>query len=131
MMAGKVKVLLVDDDPDFIEAVKVLLEKKSGYDVVMAYDGNEGIEKVKSDRPDIIVLDVMMPNKDGYATCAELKADKKFRDIPILLLTAVASHIPDTQYTPRMGMETEADDYLEKPAEPRDILERIDRLLKK
>jgi len=130
-MAGKVKVLLVDDDPDFIEAVKVLLEKKSGYDVVMAYDGNEGIEKVKSDRPDIIVLDVMMPNKDGYATCAELKADKKFRDIPILLLTAVASHIPDTQYTPRMGMETEADDYLEKPAEPRDILERIDRLLKK
>jgi two-component system alkaline phosphatase synthesis response regulator PhoP len=131
MMAGKVKVLLVDDDPDFIEAVKVLLEKKSGYDVVMAYDGNEGIEKVKSDRPDIIVLDVMMPNKDGYATCAELKADKKFRDIPILLLTAVASHIPDTQYTPRMGMETEADDYLEKPAEPRDIMERIDRLLKK
>src|SRR4030042_6038011 len=126
MMAGKVKVLLVDDDPDFIEAVKVLLEKKSGYDVIMAYDGNEGIEKVKSDRPDIIVLDVMMPNKDGYEACAELKADEKYRDIPILLLTAVASHIPDTQYTPRMGMETEDDDYLDKPAEPKDILERID-----
>ena len=131
MMAGKVKVLLVDDDPGFIEAVKVLLEKKGGYDVIMAYDGNEGIEKVKSDRPDIIVLDVMMPNKDGYETCAELKSNEKFRDIPILLLTAVASHISETQYTPRMGMETEADDYLEKPDEPNDILERINRLLKK
>ena len=131
MMAGKVKVLLVDDDPDFIEAVKLILEKKHGYDVVMAFDGNECIEKVKSDRPDIIVLDVMMPNKDGYETCAELKSNEKFRDIPILLLTAVASHISETQYTPRMGMETEADDYLEKPAEPNDILERINRLLKK
>jgi len=130
-MADKSKVLIVDDDSDYGEAIKLLLEKKGGYDVVLAYDGNEGIEKVASERPDIIVLDVMMPRKDGYTMCAELKADEKYRDIPIILLTAVASHIAETQYTPRMGMETEADDYLEKPVEPKEILERIDKLLKK
>jgi two-component system alkaline phosphatase synthesis response regulator PhoP len=130
-MADKSKVLIVDDDSDYGEAIKLLLEKKGGYDVALAYDGNEGIEKVASERPDIIVLDVMMPRKDGYTMCAELKADEKYRDIPIILLTAVASHIAETQYTPRMGMETEADDYLEKPVEPKEILERIDKLLKK
>jgi two-component system alkaline phosphatase synthesis response regulator PhoP len=89
------------------------------------------VEKVASERPDIIVLDVMMPRKDGYTMCAELKADEKYRDIPIILLTAVASHIAETQYTPRMGMETEADDYLEKPVEPKEILARIEKLLKR
>jgi two-component system alkaline phosphatase synthesis response regulator PhoP len=130
-MSEKRKVLLVDDNPDFCEATKLILEKKGGYEVTLAYDGIEGLEKVKSDRPDIIVLDVMMPNKDGYKMCAELKADDEYRDIPIILLTAVASHISDTQYTPRMGMETEADDYLDKPAEPKEILRRVDALLKK
>lgn len=125
------KVLLVDDNPDFVEATKLILEKKGGYDVVVAYDGVEGLEKTKSEKPDIIVLDVMMPEKDGYKMCAELKGDDKLCDIPVILLTAVASHISDTQYTPRMGMETEADDYLDKPAEPKEILKRVDNLLKK
>ncbi|OHD68117.1 MAG: histidine kinase [Spirochaetes bacterium RBG_16_49_21] len=130
-MAAKSKVLIVDDDSDYGEAIKLLLEKKGGYEVALAYDGNEGIEKVKSERPDIIVLDVMMPVKDGYTMCAELKADEKYRDIPVILLTAVASHIAETPYTPRMGMETEAEDYIDKPVEPKVILERIDKLLKK
>jgi len=130
-MADKFKVLLVDDDPDFVEATKLILEKKGGYSVVVAYDGNEGLEKCKEENPDIIVLDVMMPEKDGYEMCADLKADKKLSNIPIILLTAVASHISDTKYTQRMGMETEADDYLDKPAEPNVILERVNALLKK
>lgn len=130
-MADKAKVLIVDDNPDFVEATKLILEKKGGYEVVVAYDGVEGLEKTKSEKPDLIVLDVMMPNKDGYKMCAELKEDAEYSDIPIILLTAVASHISDTQYTPRMGMETEADDYLDKPAEPKEILKRVDNLLKK
>jgi len=129
-MADKSKVLLVDDDPDFVEATKLILEK-GGYNVTVAYDGNEGLEKVKEDKPDVIVLDVMMPEKDGYTMCAELKGDSEYRDIPVLLLTAVVSHIPDTKYTPRMGMETEAEDYLDKPAEPKEILERVTKLLSK
>ena len=128
-MADKSKILVVDDDPDFVEATKLILEK-GGYEVDVAYDGNEGLDKVKSCRPDAIVLDVMMPEKDGYAVCKELKADDQYSDIPILLLTAVVSHISETHYTPRMGMETEADDYLDKPADPKEILNRIGNLLK-
>lgn len=128
-MADKKQILLVDDDPDFVEATKLILEK-GGYNVNVAYDGVEGLEKVKSDRPDVIVLDVMMPKKDGYTMCAELKADSEYRDIPVLLLTAVVSHISETKYTPRMGMETEAEDYLDKPAEPKEILNRVNNLLR-
>ncbi|MDY6933695.1 MAG: response regulator [Spirochaetota bacterium] len=127
-MADKKKVLLVDDDPDFVEATRLIIEK-GGYDVQVAYDGNEGYEKVKAYRPDVMVLDVMMPHKDGYTLCSELKSDPEYNEIPILLLTAVASHISETKYTPRMGMETEAEDYLDKPAEPKEILERVRKLL--
>jgi len=130
-MSEKKKILVVDDNADFVDAVKMLLEKKGDYAVTTAYDGVEGFEKVMAGRPDLIVLDVMMPRKDGYQLCAELKADPGCSDIPVILLTAVASHISDTNYTPRMGMETEADDYIEKPAEPAVILERVNNLLRK
>ncbi len=130
-MSDKARILLVDDNPDFVEATKLVLEKKGGYEVIVAYDGVEGLEKAKSERPDCIVLDVMMPEKDGYKMCAELKADNEYKMIPIILLTAVASHISDTEYTPRMGMETEADDYLDKPVEPDEILKSVKNQLSK
>jgi CheY-like chemotaxis protein len=72
----------------------------------------------------------MMPDKDGYEVCKELKADPEYQDIPILLLTAVVSQIPDTRYTSRMGMETEADDYVDKPVEPSELVQLVERLLK-
>ncbi len=70
-----------------------------------------------------------MPDKDGFEVCKELKADPKLADIPVLLLTAVASKISETRYTPRMGMETDADDYVDKPVEPEEIVRRVERLL--
>lgn len=124
------KILLVDDDPDFCEATKIILESKS-YEVSIAYDGIEGWEKVKDERPDLIVLDVMMPKKDGYAMCKELKADQKYAEIPVVLLTAVAENVPTTRYTTLMGMETEADDYIDKPVEPSELVKRIEALLSK
>jgi len=124
------KILLVDDDPDFCEATKIILESKS-YEVSIAYDGIEGWEKVKADRPDLIVLDVMMPKKDGYEMCKELKADQEYADIPVLLLTAVAENVPTTRYTTRMGMEIEAEDYIDKPVEPRELVKRIEVILSK
>jgi two-component system alkaline phosphatase synthesis response regulator PhoP len=72
----------------------------------------------------------MMPDKDGYEVCKELKGDASYRDIPILLLTAVVSKIPSTTYTHRMGMETEADDYVDKPVEPTELVRLVERLLK-
>ena len=100
------KILIVDDDPDLVEAVSIILESK-GYTVAAAYGGVEGLEKAKTEKPDLIVLDVMMPDKDGYEVCRELKADEKYRSIPILLLTAVVSKISSTKYTQQMGMQTE------------------------
>ncbi len=127
-MAEKQKVLVVDDDPDFLDSVATLL-KRAGYTVVTGYDGEEAVTKAKSEQPDAMVLDVMMPKKDGYAACAELKADPETEEIPILLLTAVASHVPTTSYSHQDGMNTEADDYLDKGCEPSEIVERVGDLL--
>lgn len=124
------KILIVDDDPDLVEAVTMILESKD-YDVIAAYGGIEGLEKAKTEEPDLIVLDVMMPDKDGYAVCKELKADSKYGKIPILLLTAVVSKISTTRYTQQMGLETEADDYVDKPVEPAELVRRIEVLLGK
>ncbi len=124
------KILIVDDDPDLVEAVTMILESKD-YDVIGAYGGIEGLEKAKTEEPDLIVLDVMMPDKDGYAVCKELKADPQYSKIPILLLTAVVSKISTTRYTQQMGLETEADDYIDKPVEPAELVKRIEILLGK
>ena len=124
------KILIVDDDPDLVEAVSTILESK-GYEVAAAYGGVEGLKKAKTENPDLIVLDVMMPDKDGYAVCKELKADKKYRSIPILLLTAVVSNIPTTKFTHQMGKDTEANDYMDKPVEPGELVKRIEVLIAK
>jgi two-component system alkaline phosphatase synthesis response regulator PhoP len=122
------KVLIVDDDPDFVDATKAILENKS-YDVQVAYDGVEGLERVRGEKPDLIVLDVMMPNKDGYKVCQELKANAEYQDIPVILLTAVGDKVSETRYTTRMGMEIEAEDYIPKPVEPAELVKRIEALL--
>ena len=124
------KILVVDDDPDLVEATSIIL-KTMKYDVSAAYGGVEGLEKARNEKPDLIVLDVMMPDRDGYAVCKELKADPELSGIPVLLLTAVVSHISTTRYTQQMGMETEADDFIDKPVEPQVLVERIEALLAK
>lgn len=124
------KILVVDDDPDLVESVTMILESRN-HDVIQAYGGIEGLEKAKAEKPDAIILDVMMPDKDGYAVCKELKGDPEYSEIPILLLTAVVSQIPSSTYTSRMGMETEADDYIDKPVEPGELAKLVERLLAK
>ena len=128
-MSEKKRILVVDDEPDFASIVQANLEKE-GFDVDVAYDGVEGVEKVKANPPDAIVLDVMMPEKDGYQVCSELKADAQYANIPILLLTAVASHVTSTRYSHADGMSTEADDYIAKPASAQQITESNKGLLK-
>jgi len=109
-------VLVVDDEPDIVETVALMLESK-GCEVGRAYDGIEAEESIKARRPDLVVLDVMMPRKDGYVLCAELKADEGTRDIPVVLLTAVGDQVTSSRYTHAEGMSTEADDYIPKPIE--------------
>jgi len=88
-------ILVVDDDPDLVETVAMMLESK-GCDVGRAYDGVEGEESIKERRPDLIILDVMMPRKDGYILCGELKSRDETREIPVVLLTAVGEAVPTT-----------------------------------
>jgi two-component system alkaline phosphatase synthesis response regulator PhoP len=127
-MSDKKRILVIDDEPDFVSIVQANLEKE-GFDVEVAYDGVEGLQKVKANPPDAIVLDVIMPEKDGYEVCAELKADPRYADIPIVMLTAVASRVSSTRYSHREGMSMEAEDYLPKPASAKQIMESVKRLL--
>lgn len=128
-MAERKKILLIDDDPDFVEAVKVIVEK-GGYDVTVAYDGQEGLEAVAADKPDLIVLDVMMPVMNGHEACAKLKANPETAKIPIILLTAVADRVTTSTYTHRDMLESEAEDYMPKPVEPQELLNLIKNWLK-
>lgn len=127
-MSEKKRILVVDDEPDFASIVQGNLEKE-GFEVEVAYNGVEGLERVQANPPDAIVLDVMMPEKDGYEMCRELKDDTRFCEIPVVLLTAVASHVTSTRYTHADGMAMEADDYIAKPASAEDITASLKRLL--
>ena len=122
---SKKYVLIVDDDPDLVETVCMMLEDK-GYEVGKAYDGVEGGEAIKERHPDLLVLDVMMPRKDGYQLCAELKADSATRDIPVILLTAVGEAVPTTSYTHAQGMSTEAEEYIPKPVDSKTLVEAVE-----
>jgi two-component system, OmpR family, alkaline phosphatase synthesis response regulator PhoP len=127
MSAGK-RILVVDDEPDYASIVQTNLESE-GFEVEVAYDGNEGLAKVKANPPDVIVLDVMMPEKDGYKMCAELKKDERYEDIPVIMLTAVGDHVTSTRYSHHEGRSMAAEDYLAKPASSEQILASVRRLL--
>lgn len=113
------KILVVDDETYIVELVKFNLEKE-GFEVIVAYDGLSALELVKTELPDLIVLDIMLPNIDGLEVCKALKQDERFNTIPIIMLTAKGGEI-DTV----LGLETGADDYITKPFSPRELLARI------
>ena len=120
-MSEKQLVLVVDDDPDLVESVSMKLESEN-FKVVKAYDGVEAWDKIKEERPDLIVLDVMMPRKNGYELCDELKKSEEYKDIIVVLLTAVADAVTSTSFTHMDGKTTLADDFIPKPIE-------LDRLM--
>jgi two-component system alkaline phosphatase synthesis response regulator PhoP len=127
-MTEKKRILLVDDEPDFCAIVQGDLEKE-GFAVEVAYDGVEGLAKIRANPPDVVVLDVMMPEMDGYAVCKKMKQDPTLKEIPIVMLTAVASHVSSTRYSHYDGMSMEADDYLPKPASAEEISSSVKRLI--
>jgi DNA-binding response OmpR family regulator len=121
-------VLIVDDDPDLVETVSMLLESK-GFEVGKAYDGIEAEDSIKKRRPDVLVLDVMMPRKNGYQLCKELKASKWTKDIPVIMLTAVGDAVPTTTYSHADAMTLEAEDFIPKPVDAQTLVEAVERLL--
>ena len=132
MTQERAKVLIVDDDTDFVEATKAVLETK--YRIVTAFNGNEGLEKVVEEKPDLIILDVVMPEKDGFAVCKELKENPHyhfFSSIPVLLLTVFPKGVEKVNIPLSAGITSEAEDYVQKPVSPEELLKRAEELLKK
>jgi two-component system alkaline phosphatase synthesis response regulator PhoP len=128
-MEGRRKVLVIDDEPDLVEMIRMALERR--FEVMAAYNGKEGVAKARSDKPDAIVLDIMMPEKDGFTACQELKGDPATCAIPILILTGVGEHFGRSRYAKVSGMEIEADDFIAKPVDPNELLRRVEALLPK
>ncbi len=123
-MSQQQHILVVDDDPGVVEAVAMKLNSLN-FRTSKAYDGIEAWEKIKQDRPDLVILDVMMPRKDGYTVCDELKKSQDFKDITVVLLTAVADNVATTSYTHLSGKTTLADDYIPKPVDLDKLMEIV------
>jgi two-component system, OmpR family, alkaline phosphatase synthesis response regulator PhoP len=127
-MEGRRKILVIDDEPDLVEMIRMALERM--FVVSTAYNGKEGVAKAKEERPDVIVLDVMMPEKDGFTACRELKEDPATASIPVIILTGVAEHFGRTKYHRMGGLEIEAEDFIPKPVDPNELLRRVTALLR-
>ncbi len=127
-MSSKAKILVIDDDPDLVEALKMILEMES-YEVISAFDGKNGLEKVEEEHPDLVILDLLLPKEDGAVLCRELKGNPRYTEIPILVLTAVAEEV-NAKLFPKDEMSSlPADDYAGKPIQPQDLLVRVNKLL--
>lgn len=119
------KILIVDDEQDIVESLKFVLET-SDYTCYCAYNGEDGLRLAKELVPDLIILDVMMPKINGYKISRLLKFDKKYKDIPILMVTARSQ-----EEDKLIGEETGADEYITKPFEMEDVLSRVNKYLRK
>ena len=129
-MIKKPRILLIDDDIDFVEATKIVLESKP-YEVIVAYDGDDGLRKAKEGNPDLIILDVLMPVKDGFATATQLKNDPELSKIPVLVLTSFAERGGESTVAVSGGLTLETEDYIDKPISPDELLSRVEKYLKR
>ncbi|MFN8484561.1 MAG: response regulator transcription factor [Anaerolineae bacterium] len=118
-------ILVVDDDRQIVRLVRAYLEQ-SGYGVLVAYDGETALHSIRRDRPDLIVLDLMLPDKDGWEITRLVRADPALADRPIIMLTA---RVEDTDRI--VGLEMGADDYIAKPFNPREVVARVRAVLRR
>ncbi len=129
-MERPAKILLVDDDPDFVEATRIVLESKP-YQVITASDGDEGLAKAKEEKPDLILLDIMMPRMDGFKVCEKLKQDPELSIIPVVMLTSFSEKVSETSLALSQGLALEAEDFIDKPVAPAELLIRVEKQLKR
>ncbi len=119
----KKRILIVDDEKFFVEPIKLILEK-NGFDVLVAYDGMSGLKMARTQLPDLIMLDLMLPGISGYQVCRLLKFDEKYEHIPIIMVSAM-----DSERDYQLGQQTGADLYITKPIVPDRLLEEINSLI--
>ncbi len=129
-MEKRAKILLIDDDVDFVESTKMVLESKP-YDIIVAFGGDEGIKKAKEENPDLVLLDVIMPVKDGFTAAEQFKNDPQLTQIPLIMLTSYSARRAGSSIPVSRGYELQADDYIEKPVSPDKLLEIVESYLTK
>ncbi|KPK24294.1 MAG: hypothetical protein AMJ70_02285 [Dehalococcoidia bacterium SG8_51_3] len=129
-MNKEAKILIIDDDPIYVKATQAVLESKK-YQVSSASNGEEGCRKAKEIKPDLIILDIIMPMQDGFSACEQLKKDPELSDIPILIMTSFSEKGKETNIPTSAGFGLEAEDYADKPISPDELLKRVERLLGK
>jgi len=128
-MLSKPKILIIDDDRDMVEALKIILEGKS-YIVRVAFNGEQGINAVKKEKPNLIILDLLLPGKDGITVCRKLKTYPEYRDIPIIVVTALAKKMED-KILPEEGGSLRVEGHLDKPVNPKNLINKVRQLLKR
>lgn len=119
------KILIVDDEANIVKLLKNRLKKIGGYKVIVAQDGQDGLELARNEKPDLILLDLMLPKLNGYKLCRMLKFDQKYKHIPIIIFTARAQKSDE-----KLGLEVGANAYITKPFRSETLLTKIKELLK-
>lgn len=124
MTEEKKKVLCIEDEPEMIDLIKLILERK-GFEVLGAVGGKEGLEVIRREMPDLILLDLMMPEVDGWEVFRQMRADERLKDIPVIVVTAKAQSIDKV-----LGLHiAKVDDYVTKPFGPQELLRSVNKVL--
>jgi DNA-binding response OmpR family regulator len=120
------RILCIEDEPDMIDLIRIILSRR-GYTIEGAGGGKDGLRKVRETKPDLVLLDLMMPDLDGWEVYQQMKADEKTRHIPVIVVTAKAQSIDKV-----LGLQiAKVDDYIAKPFSPDELIESVQRVLEK
>ncbi len=122
-------ILLTDDDPDILDNLLMILGSQP-YRLATARDGRQCLQLIKQERPDLLILDMLMPRMDGWGVIRELRSDPQYGDLPIMVLTTVVEDASRRRSELEVGMNMEVQDYVQKPARPDELLQRVAKLLK-
>jgi len=122
-MTQRPKILLVDDDVDLVTVMRGALESKA-YDVIVAYNGQEGLEKAKKEKPDLVILDILMPVADGFVFADQFRKDPSLAKVPVLALTSFSESLGQP-------FAFDVSEYISKPIKPKDLVAKVEEFLKK
>lgn len=128
-MADKPYILVVDDDPDILDSITAVLETQP-YRLATARDGKKCMEMIAREKPDLLILDLLMPRMDGWGVIREMRNDPQYANVPIMVLTTVVEDASRRRYELETGLAMDVQDYVQKPVTPAELLRRVRALLK-
>jgi CheY-like chemotaxis protein len=128
-MEKQAYILITDDDPDILENLLTILGSRP-YRLATARDGKQCLALIKQEQPDLLILDLLMPRMDGWGVIRELRSDPEYADLPIMVLTTVVEDASRRRYELEVGLAMDVQDYVQKPAKPAELIQRVEKLLR-